>query len=334
MGQAASAFFIAVAGPVFAPAEQPAPVADVIRDARKAVVEVLVDGQLKGGGAFVSEDGLVITAAHLFSRPDAVFRVITASDQRLRAELVAFDKGHDVALLRVSGAEGEAHPALKIARNIPPAGSRVFNFGMALRNRGLVLDGTVAQQETVFNELAESNGYIENFFVSAMTPSLTSGGVWINRHGEIAGVQSGRLNDGTLTSGIAMVSPPQAIANLVRTQRTAATPDIGGWVWEVWTTDKAFLESIPEDTEGLVITWMRKDGPLDQAGLKRLDTILACDGEPVRRRVEFVRMIRGMKPGEKVTLTILEQHADETSKIDVTLESLEAFWVEEAEGRK
>lgn len=314
---------------VFAHCVQPGgatPLADTIRSANRATVEVLVDGQLKGGGAVVDAEGLVITAAHLFPRPGASVSLITSRDERLPAQLLAIDKGHDLALLQVSGNVTSPLPHLKVADQIPPPGSRIFNLSNALRLRATVIDGMVSQDHTIFSELADSNGYIEHFLVSAATPSLSSGGVWIDPQGRIIGLQSGRLNDGAITSGLAIVAPPAAITHLISTRKTASTPDIGAWVWETWTADQKYLSSIPKGTEGLVITWLRKDGPLQSAGLKRLDTILACNGQPVRRRADFLRLIRRHAPGDQIKLTILKQHKQESSEVEVTLECLEKLW--------
>ena len=304
-------------------------VPEVIESARKAAVEVLVEGIPKGGGAFVSEDGHLITAAHLFDSPEARFEVITAKDERLSAQLVAFDKGHDLALMKVAGDE---FPAMEVAKAVPEVGVRVFNFGNALRNRGVVLEGTVALQETVFNELAETGGYIENFYVSAMTPSLTSGGVWINGQGRIVGVQSARLNDGAVTSGVAIVVPPTAIAKLLRRKKNAATSGIGAWVWEVWTGDVAYLKRLPEGSEGVLISTLHEGGPLDAAGLKRLDVIVSCDGRAVRRRPEFLHLVRAKKPGEKVVLEVLRPDVEGTGEVEVVLSDLEKVWVLRAGG--
>ena len=248
------------------------------------------------------------------------------------AVLVAFDKGHDLALLRAKIPGGMTLPVLDVAAGIPPVGSRVFNIGNALRNRGVVLEGMVAQEETVFNELGETHGYVENYYVSAMTPALTSGGVWINTRGQIVGVQSARLNDGKVTSGVAIVAPPGAIAELMRTKKNASTPGIGAWVWEVWTADREFLKRLPTGTEGLLIGTLHEGGPLAVAGLKRLDVILKCDGTPVRRRPDLLRLVRAKKPGEKVVLSVIEPDAEGTKDVEVELMDLEKVWAERAGG--
>ncbi|MEO0417110.1 MAG: serine protease, partial [Verrucomicrobiota bacterium] len=108
----------------------------VIDKVRSACVEVLVDRQLRGGGAFVqtSTDGnYVITAAHLFSRPNANIRVVTSLNQQLVAKLIAVDLGHDLALLKVG--DSKTLPALKISTATPQPTVPIFNFGPALRRR-------------------------------------------------------------------------------------------------------------------------------------------------------------------------------------------------------
>ena len=77
----------------------------VIEKVRKSCVEVLVDRQLRGGGAIVKTSGggtYVITAAHLFPRPNAFITVMTEGYGKFNANLIAFDFGHDLALLRLN----------------------------------------------------------------------------------------------------------------------------------------------------------------------------------------------------------------------------------------
>jgi len=299
--------------------------ADAIERAKQATVEVLVDGQLKGSGVFVDARGLVVTGAHEFAHPGARVELLSASGSRRPATLRAVDKGHDLALLAVEvGAEPAA--ALPVAARIPPVGTQVALLSGALRNEPFALPGTVVEDEPVWNELAESNGYVESYYVAALTPSLTSGGPWIDAAGELVGIQLGRLNDGALPSGVAMIAPPRAIAELARRGADAATPGIGGFVWEVWTADAEFLKRIPAGTEGLVVTWLREGGPLARAGLERLDVITACDGFPLARRRDLLRRVWSRRPGERLRLGVLEPDVPGTREVEVELEGLEEFW--------
>src|SRR5258706_13688323 len=73
---------------------------------RASSVEILVAGRQDGSGWFASDDGLVVTAAHVVwghvGRTGEGHRVEEMSGKvgRIDAEIIAVDRGHDIALLR------------------------------------------------------------------------------------------------------------------------------------------------------------------------------------------------------------------------------------------
>ena len=69
--------------------------------AARASVEVLVGGQLKGSGWFATPEGHVVTAAHVAWKAGGALEVRAQGQERLSARAVAFDRGHDLALLKV-----------------------------------------------------------------------------------------------------------------------------------------------------------------------------------------------------------------------------------------
>ena len=106
------------------PAQQPAP-AGLYNQLQTACVEVLLDGQLAGSGAIADPTGLVLTAAHLFSKPGSKLEVLSRGLGRLEAKLIALDDGHDLALLALPKRDA-AYPALKVSPDAPAAGSAAW----------------------------------------------------------------------------------------------------------------------------------------------------------------------------------------------------------------
>lgn len=304
--------------------------AATVKKVRSATVEIQINGQLRGGGALVKNSKgkmFVITAAHLFPSPRDTCVIFVDNDISYFASLSAYDLGHDLALLEVSP-EASKHTTLSIARSVPPETSQLFNFGPALRRRTLVLAGSVADARTSYTDFTESNGYIAHFFVAGISPVLTSGGIWVNPAGEIVGIQHGRLigDEGAPSSGISMVSPPSAVRALIESNESAKTPGLGAYFWEVWTADRSLLDELPNGTEGLIATPVFEDRPLARAGVKERDVIIACDGEPVRRRHQLIEKIRSKSAGSTFTLDVVTPGRNGARKVEVTTDTLEETW--------
>ena len=103
------------------PSVEPCPPAELYESAKRASVEILVDGHLGGSGFFVDKEGLLLTAAHMIGRPGLRVEILSPTAGRIKAEVVAVDLGHDLALLRVESRE-DGYPELPLAEKLPPPG--------------------------------------------------------------------------------------------------------------------------------------------------------------------------------------------------------------------
>jgi S1-C subfamily serine protease len=310
------------------PAELTREVAAMVR---RAAVEIHIGGQLRGGGAFVKNikgKPFVITAAHLFPNPRVTCFVRTEDDKAHFASLTGYDLGHDLALLEVDPASIKPYVTLSVAANPPSETKPVFNFGPALNRRTLVIPGNVADARVSFTDFFKSQGYIQHWFVSGINPALTSGGIWVNRSGEIVGIQHGRLigDQGAPSSGLSMASPPKAIRQLISKRGIAKTSGLGGYVWESWTADEALLNKLPQGMAGLIVSTVIKNRPLARAGIKQLDIILTCDGKPTMRRHQLLEMIRKKGPESSFKLEIFPHGEHQRKTVNLVTDCLEDLW--------
>lgn len=302
----------------------------VLEKVRRACVEVHFHDQLRGGGVLVSSsDGkvFVLTAAHLFPSPKHTCSVVAEDDSVLFATLSAYDLGHDLALLEV-GPEAKKYGSLKVANATPRETEPIFNFGPALRRRTLVLSGNVADSRICYTDFSASGGYLEHYFAGGINPVLTSGGTWVNRKGEVVGVQHGRLigDEGAPSSGLSMVSPPSAIRHLIENREVVSTPGIGGYVWEVWTAERSLLDRLPAGIKGVVVSPIFKGRPLDRAGVRDSEVIVSCNGAPIHRRHELLEAIRAKPVGSTFALGIITPGTKTQRTVYLTTESLESYW--------
>ncbi|MBC8871286.1 MAG: serine protease [Planctomycetes bacterium] len=306
-------------------AESVLPPAQLYEQAKRASAEILIDGRHGGSGCFVSEEGLVITAAHIPGRPGRNIEVLTSDGGRLKATVVAVDLGHDLILLRVAPREG-GYPVLKLGAEVPPPGAGVFLYSASAFRHGLLQTGTVARDGLTFEQQGH---FIEVTQIAAVVQEGTSGGPWINREGGLIGVQSGSITNKSVPGGIANVSPVHAVRVLLETKRNASTPVIGVFVDELWVLPPDQQRRFPPAQEGMVVQSLQPDGPAARAGINKGEVLVAVDGQKVRLRDDYVRLVRAKKPGQSVELTLIGADGTGTRKVTVPIGKLEVGWPEE-----
>lgn len=294
----------------------------IYQEARQAAVEVLVDGHLGGSGCFVEPSGLIVTAAHVLDRPGRDIEVLISDGSRIPARFIAADLGHDLVLLRVEPREGQ-YAALPLAAELPAAGRECFLVGSPVYRHGLIQRGMVARSELTFEHQSH---FVEVLQIAAAVQDGTSGGAWLNRQGEIIGVQSGSITSKDHPAGIANVSPVTAIRWLVETKRNRATPTIGAFVDELWIQQPDQLQRFAPRTEGVIVQQLDADGPAARAGLKRGEVIVAVDDMPVRFRDDFVRSIRRKAPGDSVRVSVVGPDGTGNREVTIPLGCLEVAW--------
>lgn len=305
--------------------------AQIYQRAKDAAVEVLVDDHLEGSGCFVSAEGLIATAAHVIGDPGRRVEVLTAQAGRRDAQVVAVDAGHDVALLRVRG--GGTFPFLAPSREPLVPGQRLYQFGTPIFRHAVMQPGAVAREDATFEYYGNRRHYVRIVHVAATLQAGTSGGPWLNRRGELAGVQSGVMSVNGAPRGISFLAPVSAVRALIATKRHAGTPSLRAAIEETWQQPRKHRKRFPPRTEGLVVKVLPSGGAAARAGVKQGDLIVAADGRPVRLPDELLRLVRAKRPGEKVKLQLRRPDDKGEYEAAVTLERLEAKWHAHARDR-
>ena len=281
--------------------------AAVYETLRRASVEILIDGRMTGCGCFVGTDGLVLTAFHVVKGRKDGIEVLSAVLGRRPARRVAADPGHDLALLRVGGAGPGAPGSLSIAARMPPPTAGVLLFGSPLWRHDLVLKGSVAKLTPCYCWQPALRCYVRCFYIAGASPVGSSGGCWVDARGRVVGVQLGYLNnqDGSPV-GIAFASPLDAIRRLLATGRSHEAATLGGAMEELWTQPAGFIARLPKGTRGIVTPTLYKDGALAKAGLTKETIITRAEGRPVAYLDDLLTIVRSRKPGDEITLTVIE----------------------------
>jgi len=327
LGLLVSLVWLAGGLPAAEPNGDPAVSGELYVRVKQTAVEVLVDDHLKGSGNMIAAEGLAITAAHVIGRPGARVELLSPLAGRRKAEVVAVDLGHDLALLRAESREG-GYPFLPLANALPPAGGEVYLVGTPIFRHAVMFRGIVACETPTFEHL--NPGYVAVLTLAATVPSGTSGGAWVDRQGALIGVQSGVMSNNGIPVGVSFAGLVSGVQRLLETQQTASTPNLGTAVEETWQQGRDILDRFPPQTEGLIVKVLQADGPAARGGLKQFDLIIEVDGQAVRLPDELLRRVRQKKPGESVSLTVLGPDGTGKRQVVVTLGRLETGWPEPA----
>jgi serine protease Do len=272
-----------------------------------ASVEILVDGRMNGSGCFVDSEGIVLTACHVLSGSKGkLIEVISPTIGRITAKRIATDRGHDLALLSLPSRSG-GYPSLEVAKRMPEALSQALLSSSPIWRHGLVLKGSIARDEPSFCWQATLKCYIRCMYIDGASPVGSSGGCWTDLQGRVIGVQSGYLNNTEKAwVGIAFAAPPDAIARLIANRGDRDVATLGAAMEELWTQSTGFIARLPKGVQGLVTPKIHKGGPLDKAGMTRETLIMEIDGEPVAYLDKLLQIVQSKKPGQQVTLKVIE----------------------------
>ncbi|MDF5718220.1 MAG: trypsin-like peptidase domain-containing protein, partial [Rhizonema sp. NSF051] len=140
-----------------------------------------------GSGFIISQDGLVLTNAHVVQDAPSTVTVILANGKQVLADVVGFaSDGLDLAALKIRSSKNL--PTLRLAApDSVRVGQSVYAIGTPL---SVELQNTFTNG--VVSRIDQKSGLIQHN--AAVNPG-NSGGPLLNSHGEVIGVNSAIIND-------------------------------------------------------------------------------------------------------------------------------------------
>ena len=298
-----------------------ASIPDVVEAASASVVGIIQyqpnsrTGRLEeygsGSGFIVSENGYVLTNAHVVSGAAAV-DVLFNDGEKKAAQIVGADVTMDVAVLKV---EGEGYPALPIGdSNALRVGEYVIAIGNPLSTYqlyGTVTFGVISGTAREINIDGFVNTYLQT---DAAINFGNSGGPLINMAGQVVGMNAAKSitagydsNGNTVSAeGIGFALPINnviEIANVILREGGMVRPGIGVTIRAV-DEETAELNQVPA---GCRIEDVTAGAPADQAGLKVGDIVTEVDGFVVLENDDVVEYVRSKAVGDVVEFTVYRE---------------------------
>ena len=256
--------------------------------------------QSLGSGVIVNPDGYILTNNHVINGAKDV-KVLLGDKREFSARIIGTDAKTDLAVLKVD------------AKNLP-----VLAFGdsskMQTGNFVLAIGNPFGLNQTVTLGIVSATGRgglgIEDYedFIqtdAAINPG-NSGGALIDEHGDLIGINTAIVSEGSGgNQGVGFAIP----GNMART----VMEDIlkNGKVTRGWLG--VSIQPVTQDlanafhltgTYGALISNVAKDSPAAKSGLEIGDIVLDVNGQKIEDSRALQLRIGSMSPGETVKLTV------------------------------
>jgi serine protease Do len=249
-----------------------------------------------GSGFIISDDGYVLTNAHVVEGADEV--TVTLTDRReFKAKVLGSDKRSDVALLKLPAAN---LPRLRMGdSNKIRVGEWVIAIGSPFN-----LDNTVTAG--IISAKARDTGEYLPLIQSdvAVNPG-NSGGPLINMRGEVIGINSQIATLSGAYNGISFAVPiaeAMRVSDQLKATGRVTRGRLGVQIGEV-TRDVA--ESLGLGAaRGAEVSMVEPGGPAEKAGIKVGDIILKFNGQNIDKTPDLPRLVGATPVGSKATVTV------------------------------
>jgi putative serine protease PepD len=300
----------------------------ILQEVQESVVTIetsgLEQGALFGGagtGVVLSDDGLVLTNAHVLGGSGGGVQLDGISVRMFDgsthdATLVGSATSNDLAVIRVEGVD-DLTPATLGSSDSLDVGEPVIAIGNALNLGGqpTVTTGIVsalnrsitAGDGTTLTDLVQTD--------AAINPG-NSGGPLVDSSGEVVGVNTAILQDTqNIGFSIAIDSVRTIIEDLEQGngEVTPDTPLLGVSTISLDTVEDAVTSqfNISAD-QGAFVVQVEPGTGADEAGLRQGDVIVEVDGEPITSSEELGETVRSAEVGDELEITIEREGEEQT----------------------
>ena len=269
-----------------------------------------------GSGFIFSQDGLIMTNAHVIDGADEVF--VTLTDKReFKAKIIGADKRSDVALVKIEATGLTPVKVGDVARL--KVGEWVMAIGSPFGFESTVTAGIVSAKQ----RYTDDTDYLPFIQTDVAINPGNSGGPLINMRGEVVGINSQIYSRSGGFMGISFSIPMDEAVRVVEQLRSQGRVSRGRIGVGIAPVSKELAESLGlAKAQGALVTSVEAGAPADKAGVEPGDIILRFNGKPIEKSIDLPRIVGEIKPGTKSSLTV--QRRGTNKELSVTVAEIEA----------
>lgn len=267
--------------------------ADEVTDASKCTTQ--------GSGIIISEDGFVVTNAHLLnnSKTSYAIQIVTSDGKAYDAGVVGYDTRTDIAVLKTD-AKGLTAANFGKSENME-IGASVIAIGNpgGIGYQNSITSGVIS----AFNRTVLSNTSVKYIQTDAAINPGNSGGPLCNLYGQVIGINTSKIVSEKY-EGMGFAIPSETVKtvvdDLIQKGYVSGRVKLGVVGVALSSSDQATY-NLPA---GIIVESIDENGPLKDSGIQEYDVITKIDGESVATFGEVFTVLEKYKAGDKVTVEV------------------------------
>ena len=284
-----------------------------------------VAGASAGSGFVISEDGYILTNAHVVDSATSI-KVKFENGEEYKAELVGFESENDIAVLKISANKlfnavilGDSDKMV-VGEDVVTIGNPLGELTFSL-TKGVV---SALDREIMVDKFTSIN----MFQVDCAVNQGNSGGPVFNMYGEVIGIVSAKYAS-SIIEGLGFCIPINDVSNivtdLIEHGKVVNKAYMGVSVSDI---DANMIKQY-NMVKGAYVSIVEKGSSAEKAGLKIGDIIVQLGNEKVESVSDLLSAKRGYKSGETVMLKVYR--SGEYIELSITFEEYNEEEVAELE---
>jgi len=251
-----------------------------------------------GSGLIVTENGLILTNAHVVQGASDV--TVKLTDRReFKARVVGADRRSDIAVLKI---DATALPTVKIG---DPEKIRVGEWVAAIGSpfglENSVTSGIVSAKS---RSLPDSN-YVPFIQTDVAVNPGSSGGPLLNMQGEVIGINSQIYSRTGGYQGLSFAIPIDLAIKIKDQLQRYGKVSRGHLGVAIQELNQSLAESFGlKKADGALVANVGEGGPAAKAGLQAGDVIVGFNGKPIANSAELPLAVADVRPGETARIRV------------------------------
>ena len=266
-----------------------------------------------GSGFLISEDGHMITNAHVVDGADKITVSFGDNKKKYPAIIVGVDKKTDIAVIKIDP-KGKDLSFLKMGN------SKNVEVGEAVIAIGNPFYFKQSATKGIISGIGRKIGgpYDDYFQIDALINPGNSGGPLLNIDGNVIGVNAAIFTKEGANSGIGF-SIPINLAREITGELIKKGSITRGWLGVfVQPITPDFMESFGLKNEvGALVSDVVPNSPAEEAGINRGDVIISFNKEEISNMEALPKIVAAIKPDTTVSVVVIRNGEEKTIPVTI-----------------